>query len=50
MISWIIGGMIVFAVISGAFAGRMGEVSSAAMTGCSEGVELALSLAGTLCL
>ena len=50
MMSGIIGGMILLSIITGAVGGNMAAVSTAAMNGCGQAVELALSLAGTICL
>ena len=50
MMGYILGGMILFSVVTGAMGGRMEQVSAAAMTGCGDAVQLAISLAGTLCL
>ena len=50
MMSGIIGGMILLSIITGAVGGNRAAVSTAAMNGCGQAVELALSLAGTICL
>ena len=50
MMGYILGGMLLFSVVTGAMGGRMEQVSAAAMTGCGDAVQLAISLAGTLCL
>ena len=50
MMSYLMGGMILIAVVGGWIGGNMAEVSTAAMSGCGQAVQLAFSLAGTLCL
>ncbi len=50
MMSYVIGGMILLSIAAAAVSGRMDLVSNAAMTGCGEAVQLAISLTGTLCL
>ena len=50
MMSYIISGMILLAIITGGAGGRMAAVSTAAMNGCGQAVQLAISLAGTICL
>lgn len=50
MMNYIVGGMILLSILTGAMGGRMDEVSAAAMTGCSDAIQLGLALAGTLCL
>ena len=44
MMSYIIGGMILLAIITGT------AVSTAAMNGCGQAVQLVISLTGTICL
>ena len=50
MMSFIIGGMILLSIITGAVGGNMAAVSTAAMNGCGQAVELVISLTGTICL
>lgn len=50
MMSYVIFAMMALSILCGALAGRMELVSNAILSGCGEGVSLALSLAGTLCL
>ncbi len=50
MLGAILGAMLLLSVTTGAMAGRMNQVSAAAMTGCEDAVTLAFSLAGTICL
>lgn len=50
MMSYIISGMILLAIITGAVGGNMAAVSTAAMNGCGQAVQLVISLAGTICL
>ena len=47
---WILGGMALLAVISGAFSGRMDGVSRAALEEGGHAVRLVLELTGSLCL
>lgn len=50
MMSGVITGMAVLSVICGLMNGSIGAVSNAVLGGCTAGVELAFSLAGTLAL
>lgn len=50
MMSYIIGGMILLAIITGTAGGNMSAVSTAAMNGCGQAVQLVISLTGTICL
>lgn len=50
MMSYIIGGMILLSILTGAVGGNMAGVSTAAMNGCGQAVQLVISLAGTICL
>lgn len=50
MMSYLIGGMILLSIITGAAGGTMAAVSTAAMNGCGQAVQLVISLAGTICL
>ena len=49
MMSYIIGGMILLAIITGTAGGNMSAVSTAAMNGCGQAVQLVISLNGTIC-
>ena len=42
--------MILLSIITGAAGGTMAAVSTAAMNGCGQAVQLVISLAGTICL
>lgn len=50
MMGYIIAGIIAFSVITAAFRGNMDSVSTAALQGCGDAVQLILSLAGLMCL
>ena len=50
MMKFIFAGMIIFSVISAIFNGRMEEVSTAAMTGAADAVQLVLRIGGMICL
>lgn len=50
MMKWIFSILILLAVVFGACNGRMSEVSTAALSECGRAVELAITLAGTICL
>ena len=50
MMNGIIGGMILLAIVTGAVGGNMAAVSTAAMNGCGQAIQLVISLAGTICL
>ena len=50
MMSYLIGGMILLAVVAGGIGDNMAEVSTAAMNGCGQAVQLVISLTGTICL
>lgn len=50
MMSYVIGGMILFSVISALFMGRMPALESASLGGCKQAVELAFTLAGSMAL
>lgn len=50
MMKWIFAALIALSVVFGALNGRMDSVSSAAISSCGGAVELALTLAGSLCL
>ena len=50
MMTWVLITMIAAAVLFGAFTGRMGEVSAAAIGDCGKAVELCLELLGATCL
>lgn len=50
MMKYIFTGMIVLSVISAVFTGRIEAVSTAAMTGASEAVQLILRIGGMMCL
>ncbi len=45
MMSYLIGGMILLSIITGAAGGTMAAVSTAAMNGCGQAVQLVISLA-----
>ena len=50
MMSYIISGMILLAILTGGIGGNMAAVSTAAMNGCGQAVQLVISLTGTICL
>ena len=50
MMKWVFGGIIIVSLIVGAALGRMSEVSSAVITSGGEAIQLALTLAGAMCL
>lgn len=47
---WIFSGLILSAVFFGIATGRMNEVSNAAMSSCSDAVQLMITLLGSMCL
>ena len=50
MISWLWTGMVVLSILCGAYWGTLPAVSQGATAGASQAVELAITLAGPLCL
>ena len=50
MLSWFWTGLVLISLIAGLLSGSAGAVSQAAMDGASQAVELALAMAGPLCL
>lgn len=50
MMKWIFSGLIFISIIFGAGLGRMGEVSGAVISSGGEAIQLALTLAGAMCL
>lgn len=50
MMRWIFTALILLAVVFGICNGRMAEVNTAAISECGRAVELAITLAGTICL
>lgn len=50
MINYIWGSIILVSIIFGAFNGKLSDVSSAVLTGANEGVTMAISLMGIMCL
>lgn len=50
MMKWIFTILILLSVLFGALNGRIGAVSSAAISECSNAIQLALTLAGSICL
>jgi spore maturation protein A len=50
MLHYIWGGMMLIAIITGAFTGKLEEVASAAMSGAGEAVTMTISLLGVMCL
>lgn len=50
MMNYLIGGMILLAIVAGGVGGNMAAVSTAAMSGCGQAVQLVISLTGTICL
>lgn len=50
MMKWVFSGLIVFSVIFGIIAGRMNEVSNAAIASCGDAVGLMITLTGSMCL
>jgi len=50
MLNYIWGGIILVSIITGTFTGKLEAVASAAMSGANDGVTMAISLLGTMCL
>ena len=50
MMSWIIGGMMLVAVVSALLQGQMTALSAGALSGCREAVQLAITLSGSIAL
>ncbi len=50
MMKWIIAGMMILSAVFAAVSGRMSELSTALLEECSGAVQLAISLAGIICL
>lgn len=50
MMKWVFSGMVALAVVFGVASGRMNEVSQAAISSCSEAVQLMITLMGAMCL
>lgn len=50
MMKWIFSGMILFSVLCGMMQGRMDAVTNAAISDCGKAVELAIALAGSMCM
>ena len=50
MLDWLWGGMILLSCLWGAMEGKLGEVSSAALAGVEQAVDLCMGLCAGICL